>query len=92
MAQGKDVKVWDQALPAQIYLGNEAFVKRMQTRIIAKPSREIPRAQHRKAARPLAYYFTLAKPSVTKPFFSRIVTAGIHKLRSPKPQGVRYRG
>ena len=53
--------LWDQALRAQIYLGNEAFVKRMQTRIIAKPSREIPREQHRNAARPLAYYFSKAK-------------------------------
>ena len=39
VAQGKGVKLWDEALRAQIYLGNEAFVKRMQTRIIAKPSR-----------------------------------------------------
>ena len=33
----------------------------MQKRIIAKPSREIPRAQHRNAALPLAYYFSKAK-------------------------------
>ena len=52
--------LWDQALRAQICLGNEGFVKRMQKRIITKPSREIPRAQYRKA-RPLVDYFSKAK-------------------------------
>ena len=82
--------LWDQALRVQIYLGNEAFVKRLQTRIIAKPSREIPAGST--AKRHGRWRITLAKPSVTKPFFSRIATAGIHKLRSPKPPGFPYRG
>jgi REP-associated tyrosine transposase len=60
VAQGKGVKLWDEALRGQIYLGNEAFVKRVQTRLTAKPGREIPRAQHRPAPRPLAYYFSKA--------------------------------
>jgi putative transposase len=57
VAHGKGVKLWDEALRGQIYLGNEAFVKRMQSRITGKPSREIARAQQRPAGRPLAYYF-----------------------------------
>ena len=60
VAQGKGVKLWDEALRGQIYLGSEAFVKRMQTRVTAKPGRKIPRAQHRVAVRPLAYYFSKA--------------------------------
>ena len=32
VAQGRGVKLWDQALTGQIYLGGEAFVKRMQAR------------------------------------------------------------
>jgi REP element-mobilizing transposase RayT len=61
VAQGKGVKLWDEALRGQIYLGNEAFVKRMQTRITGKPGREIARAQQRPAPRPMAYYFGNAK-------------------------------
>jgi REP element-mobilizing transposase RayT len=57
VAQGKGVKLWDEALRGQIYLGNEAFVKRMQARIPVTPSPEIPHRQHRRTGRPLAYYF-----------------------------------
>lgn len=61
VAQGKGVKLWDEALKGQIYLGNEAFVKRMQARISAKPNAEIARAQHRPAGQPLGYYFKQAE-------------------------------
>lgn len=61
VAQGKGVKLWEDALKGQIYLGDEAFVKRMQTRIDVTPGREIARAQHRQAAKPLAYYFRHAE-------------------------------
>ena len=61
MAQGKGVKLWDEALTGQIYLGSETFVKRMQARITTPPGPEIARAQHRPAGRPLAYYFRQAQ-------------------------------
>ena len=61
VAQGKGVKLWDEALTGQIYLGSETFVKRMQARITTPPGPEIARAQHRPAGRPLAYYFRQAQ-------------------------------
>ncbi len=49
VARGHDVRLWDQALKAQIYLGDEDFVARMQTQL--HPSRvdavDIPNAQRR---------------------------------------------
>ena len=45
VAQGRGVKLWDEALSGQIYLGDEKFVKRMQERMRPPQSREIPRAQ-----------------------------------------------
>jgi len=48
--------VWSQ-LQGQIYLGSEAFVKRMQALIEQKPSlEEIPRAQRRAIDQPLSDY------------------------------------
>jgi REP-associated tyrosine transposase len=48
--------VWSQ-LQGQIYLGSEAFVKKMQALIEQKPSlEEIPRAQRRAIAQPLSDY------------------------------------
>ena len=60
VAQGKGVPLWDEALQGQIYLGTEAFVKRMQAHIAAVPDREIPRVQRQRGARPLAYYLQRA--------------------------------
>jgi len=57
VAQGRGVKLWDEALTGQIFLGGEAFVRRMEARIGALAAREIPRAQRRPAARPLEHYF-----------------------------------
>lgn len=46
--------VWAQ-LQGQIYLGSEAFVKKMQAKIAGKPAlNEIPRAQRRALTQPLA--------------------------------------
>ena len=49
VAAARDLRLWDQALRQQIYLGDEAFVERMQK--IADPqratAREIPKAQRR---------------------------------------------
>ena len=53
---GRDVRLWDQALRQQIYLGDEAFVERMQA--LADPqqiaARDVPRLQRSKP-------FTLGK-------------------------------
>jgi REP element-mobilizing transposase RayT len=50
VAAGRDVRLWDQALRRQIYLGDSSFVDRMQA--LADPARtqatEVPRAQRRK--------------------------------------------
>ena len=47
---GRDVRLWDQALRQQIYLGDEAFVERMQA--LADPqqiaARDVPRQQRSK--------------------------------------------
>ncbi|MGH8767841.1 MAG: REP-associated tyrosine transposase [Burkholderiales bacterium] len=50
VAAAADVRLWDSALRQQIYLGDEAFVERMQA--LAKPQNtadhDIPKAQRRK--------------------------------------------
>jgi REP element-mobilizing transposase RayT len=53
VTSGADERLWDHALRQQIYLGDEAFVERMQTRIGEKQqsARDIPRAQRRKPVR-----------------------------------------
>ena len=61
LRKGKGVKQWDEALTGPIYLGNEAFVKRMQARTGNKPSREIPRAQYRRTAQALPSYLRNAE-------------------------------
>lgn len=53
---GRLPSVWTQ-LQGQIYLGSEAFVKKMQTQIEKKPKLdEIPRAQRRPLTQPLTYF------------------------------------
>jgi DNA-directed RNA polymerase specialized sigma24 family protein len=51
VAAGLQVRLWDSALRQQIYLGDEAFVDRMQA--LADPrrsaAREVPKAQRRRA-------------------------------------------
>lgn len=47
--QGKDVRLWDESLKQQIYLGDDAFIQRMQTLLEPERSRaaEVPRSQRR---------------------------------------------
>lgn len=47
--QGKDVRLWDDALRHQIYLGDEAFIQRMQALVEPERSRaaDVPRRQRR---------------------------------------------
>jgi hypothetical protein len=60
VAQGKGVKLWNDALRDHIYLGDDTFVARMQKRIAVKPRHELARVQHRPAGRSLAHYFAKA--------------------------------
>jgi putative transposase len=67
VAQGAGVRLWDEALRGQIFLGDEAFAERMKAR--ATPQRRaakaVPRAQResgRSAAKPLAAYFGGRRP------------------------------
>jgi putative transposase len=58
VAAGKGVKLWDEALAHQIYLGGPEFVERMQA-LIEKDignAKDIPRLQRRAAANPIDYY------------------------------------
>ncbi len=50
VAAARETRLWDGALRQQIYLGDEAFVERMQARAERRRSvaREIPRVQRRK--------------------------------------------
>ncbi len=58
VAAGKGVKLWDEALAHQIYLGGTEFVERMQA-LMEKDkgnAKDIPRLQRRAAAKPINYY------------------------------------
>lgn len=57
VAHGRGIKLWDEALTGQIYLGGEAFVKRMQARAELADATDIPRAQRRTHAKTLQWYF-----------------------------------
>ncbi len=48
--------LWEQSLRQPIYLGDEAFVTRMQAKLAESDLAEVPRAQHRRPALPLAEY------------------------------------
>ena len=56
VAQGRGVKLWDQALTGQIYLGGEAFVKRMQARAELPDVSDVPRTQRRTHSHVLQWY------------------------------------
>jgi hypothetical protein len=56
VSAGKGVKLWDEALSGQIYLGGETFVKRMQARAESLEKQDIPRAQRRTPGKPLSWY------------------------------------
>lgn len=58
VAQGKEVQLWDEALRQQIYLGDEAFVVRMQALLspTKKASSDVPQAQRRIPPVPISRY------------------------------------
>lgn len=56
VAQGKGINLWETALRAQIYLGGDDFVRRVQLRVKAAEIREIPRAQRQVRRLPLETY------------------------------------
>lgn len=59
MAAARDVRLWDEALRQQIYLGDEAFVERMQALVEPQraAAREIPKAK-RRTTRSLAQWLS----------------------------------
>ena len=63
VAAGKDVKLWDDALAQQIYLGSQDFVERMQA--LVDPARaaakDIPKRQRRAMAEPIQHYLDRAR-------------------------------
>ena len=58
VAAGKGVKLWDEALSQQIYLGGAQFVERMQALIGADTAKstDIPRLQRRKVPQAIENY------------------------------------
>ena len=58
VAAGKGVKLWDEALAGQIFLGGPEFVERMQALVELDPAAEkdIPRQQRRAPVKPIEYY------------------------------------
>jgi len=58
VAAGKGVKLWDEALAHQIFLGGPEFVERMQALVDLDPAtaKDIPRHQRRAPPKPIRYY------------------------------------
>lgn len=58
VAAGKGVKLWDEALVQQIFLGGPEFVERMQALVDLDPAaaKDIPRNQRRAPPKPIQYY------------------------------------
>ncbi len=58
VAQGKNVRLWEQALAGQIYLGDEEFIAQVHGKggTTSSESREIPRAHRRQQGKPLSSY------------------------------------
>ncbi len=63
VAEGTATRLWDAALRQQIYLGDEAFVQRMQARLepAKRNAAEIPRAQRSTRARTVAQYLKASR-------------------------------
>lgn len=59
VAQGKDVRLWDVALKGQIYLGDTAFMTRMQTLLAPEQASavDVPSVQRRSWPKNLAHFF-----------------------------------
>jgi putative transposase len=58
VAQGRDVRLWDEALQGQIYLGDADFAARTQARVASAQSIEVPKNQRRPVRQPLMEYLT----------------------------------
>ena len=58
VASGKGVKLWDEALAQQMYLGDQTFIETMQKRIepARAGSKEISRHQRRSMGKPIQHY------------------------------------
>ena len=58
VASGKGVKLWDEALAQQMYLGDQTFIETMQKRIepARAGSKEISRRQRRSMGKPIQHY------------------------------------
>jgi REP element-mobilizing transposase RayT len=58
VAAGKGVKLWDEALAQQIFLGGPESVERMQALVDLDPAaaKDIPRNQRRAPPKPIQYY------------------------------------
>jgi putative transposase len=80
VAAGKGVKLWDEALAQQIYLGGAEFIERMQALIEqdASKTKDIPRLQRRAAAKPIDYYLKRNKDRDAG--ICEAVTAGQHSM------------
>ena len=57
VSAGKNVRLWDEALSGQIYLGDERFASKVRGKTAAaSDSAEIPRAQRRACRKPIEEY------------------------------------
>jgi putative transposase len=57
VSQGVGVRLWDNALLAQVYLGDDAFLQRMQAHSLSSDAKEIPRIQRHSTVPALQWYF-----------------------------------
>lgn len=57
VAAGRGVRLWEESLSGQIYLGSDRFKERLQANSNIPETPDIPRAQRRKSDKPLAWYF-----------------------------------
>jgi putative transposase len=80
VAAGKGVKLWDEALTQQIYLGGPDFVERMQALIEkdASKTKDIPRMQRHAAPKPIDYY--LKRNKDRNAGICEAVTKGQHSI------------
>ncbi|MBL8519542.1 MAG: transposase [Betaproteobacteria bacterium] len=80
VAAGKGVKLWDEALKHQIFLGEDRFVERMQALMGADRADDanIPRVYRRKIPKPIAQY--LAHKAGRDVGIQQAATQGQHSL------------
>ena len=84
VAQGRGIRLWEEALSGQIYLGDERFVAKMQSKCErARESREIPRAQRRGKAQPLGKYLLHRTPE-RRVLLRPIARAATRRALSPR--------